>query len=321
MQFEINNIPFLYFNWQYEKELHNKEGKPNQKCGCYFESAKVYDFKILEEWQDIISVLGVIETGKADNLIYENRQFKGKLPIDMPKFGKKLEYKENAKVDLEIHFLFDTKKLFENLFKNKTINIFLKDITGLKELNDLPKGDITFNLIFADPSLALKAKPILTNYQINSDGKSFTIQTNSSILNTNISSIIDSIDCENVFKITKKENHWKYKIDVQHYLWLMGSCDYKETDDLDIVEGELLFNGNKLEKLEWGIFKSDINFIVRSSKKLYYKITKNNSLENPFDKEPFKECPYGNIINGKKAVLDEELPVKIPYEIVVGRKK
>ena len=64
MEFRINDIPFLNFNFQFEKELHNKEGKPNQKCSCYWECGKIFDYEILSEWKDIFTLKNETSNGR-----------------------------------------------------------------------------------------------------------------------------------------------------------------------------------------------------------------------------------------------------------------
>lgn len=321
MEFRINKIPFLNFNWQYEKELHNKEGKPNQKCGCYFETSKLYDFQITKEWEDIITLTDEKLYGKADELEFDEKtkHFKGNLSKDLSLFsGPKRQKKASSSLYLE--FEFNGRKTFKKLYKNKIINIIFKDISKLDKLNNLPKGNITFNIKFIDKSLAPTAIPLLSNFTINEDGESFTIKTDDSILDLEIDNTIDHIECDNLYVIDKNKNNWKYKIDVQNYLYLLGKCDYKETDDLD-VKFEFKYKGKTIKKPTWEIFKSNLIFKVNTSRKFVYNIIKNNSLENPYDKNPFKECKDGKSYKGKKFVLDEELPVGITYDIVLGRKK
>ena len=77
MEFRINDIPFVNFNFQFEKELHNKLGKPNQKCNCNWECGKVYDYEILDNFKDIFKDNDKSE-GKADNLTFKDKIFKGK---------------------------------------------------------------------------------------------------------------------------------------------------------------------------------------------------------------------------------------------------
>ena len=118
MEFRINDIPFVNFNFQFEKELHNKLGKPNQKCNCNWECGKVYDYEILDDFKDIFKDTDKSE-GKADNLTFKDKIFKGKLPLDLSKFGSDLEYTENASVNVKVEFEIDNKKLFDYLYNGK----------------------------------------------------------------------------------------------------------------------------------------------------------------------------------------------------------
>jgi hypothetical protein len=321
LEFRINDIPFLNFNFQFEKELHNKEGKPNQKCGCYWECGKVYDFEVLEDFKEIFFPIDSSK-GKADNLEYKDRIFKGKLPVELDKFGKELKYQEKAKVELDITFKIDNKKLFEYLYKNKNIKIIFKDTISdiAADLNNIPDGDIEIEFVVLDsefPSL----KPLLTNYQPNETAFSFKKKIDSSILDLKLSSKIKKIETDNLYIISKKENKWKYKIDVQNYFWITGNCDYEETDDLDI-EFEFTSNNKNIEKIDWEILTGEKEFRIFKTKKFIYNIIKNNSYEDKFEPNPEKHCPEPKEVDGKAFALDEELPVnKVKYDIVIGRKK
>jgi len=296
MIFRINKIPFLQFFWKFEKELHNKLGKPNQKTGCDFETANIYEYKIQKEFKEILTLKSEVKEGKADILKYisDKNIFKSCLPKLQFSGQKK---KEKAQVKTEMLLQFNGKKLFKKLYSGKTIDIFFMDVATIDKLATLPEGDITFNIKFIDPSLAPQAIPLIPTILPNADGLSFTIKTDESILDLPIDTSIDHIECDNLYKIDRIEDD-TYKIDVENYKWLLGKCDYKQTKD----EVNYKFNA----KLEWKTFKKDLNFKLNSKKDFEYTIIKNASLDNPLDKNPLKECSSPKEHNGEAFLLSEE---------------
>ena len=334
MQLLINNLPFLNINFLYQKEIHNKEGKPNQKAGCYFESSKIIDYEITDDFKDIFLIKYENISGKADNLYYKNNKFFGTLSSDLSLFGENLQRSENCQINVELNFLIDYKKLFDKLYNNKTITIYFNDVTNIDKLNNLPIGNTKFEIKFQNPALYQKAKLKLTNTNIIDKGTYFEINTNGEIIDlySDLDLIIDSIVCDNLYKITKKEYFWKYKIDYHNYLWILyfckkitNNCEFleekvnsyiKEEDDLNYFNYEFIIEIKKLKS-----FKIT-EFDLTGSKKFIYNIIKNNSLEDKFNKNPLSECKDGKKTDNNQIwVLSEELPVNINYNLVLNKFK
>jgi len=310
MKLKIDKIDILLFNWQYQKEIHNKEGKPNQKCGCVFHSAKILDYEL----KDYVKLkdFTVIKTKSNLNFNKEKLELIGKLPIDLSKpdkFQQKVKFSMFMKIEL------DKKKIFNKLYEGETIKIIFgpeaADILSKKEIDTLPEGKIKFIFTFSDTSGTkcipfFKKPPTLDEKGI----PLFEYNLGYEIFNLELDSIIDKIEVKNKYVVKKEDFEFKYKIDVHNYLWIKGSCDYKETDDTNIVNFDFKFP----KELKFKDFKKDLIISINSEKELIYNIIKNHSLEDKFCKDPFKEC-----LDGKGWVLDEELPVSIKYKEVKNK--
>ena len=312
MEFRIGDIPFLECNYQYEKEIHSAYGKPNQKDKCKFVSAEMFKWKIDDKFKDIFIFKDNLSFASGF-LIFnkEKMNFTGELPLI-----KKAKDSKSINFTLTLFFEFDGKKLFDMLYKGKTINITLGDVAGLDALANVKPGDITFNFTFADPSLGPTAIPLLTPFiptaatTLTADptNPTFSIKGDSSILDVPL--VVAKMDMKDMYKVTKKEKEFKYKIDVQNYLWIKGSCDYKETDDMNLE-----FDMQK-PKFTFDALKKKIPFKVTNKKEFKVNIIHNNSLDDPFNKDPMKECS-----DPKDFVLDEELEFSTKKSPVKGKYK
>jgi hypothetical protein len=342
MEFRINDIPFLNFNYQFEKELHNKEGKPNQKCSCYWECGKIFDYEILSEWKDIFTLKNETSNGKVDFLTYnpKNRNFYGTLPSSPIGTKSCSKYQNNAEIEIDLLFEVDNKKLFNMLYKDKKITINFK--AGLSPTDiqniDLTKinlnGDIEIVLNFANGTDFMLWQQQGSNAQYTTNP--VTIKTDSSIFNLDIKNLIDHLDIEDLYIITKKENYWKYKIDVQNYNWIMKDCDlencqkyccdYPETEDLPYVNFRFMSNDIDISnpiQLTWEILTGKMTFEVKSKRIFTIWIVENHSA-NPSSSclDEKRVCSKGSKYHDKIFALDEELPVnKIKYQVVLGRKE
>jgi len=328
MEFQIgkNKKTFFRFNWQFQKELHNKIGKPNQKCGCVWECGKLFDYEIDDNFSKIFKIDEVIFDGDIDGeelkIDKSNFNFKGKLPCNLVDFIKTNKISKNANANIELKFNIDEIKLFEHFYNNTTLDLYFKDTTNIEKLLELPPGNIDYNIKFSDPSMFALALPLLPTLTPGDDGLSFILpkKSGSIIKNKDLLSIIDTTmtiipDLKRNYKIIYNNKIWKYKIDVQNYLWLSGNCKYNEEDDFG--EWELTnYAGIKISNLD--ITKLDkLKFKFNSNKRWIYNIIKNEDVagHNP---DPYKCCYETKDVNGKSFLLDEELPGKADQ--ILGRK-
>jgi len=332
MQLLINNLPFLNINFLYQKEIHNKEGKPNQKAGCYFESSKIIDYEITDDFKDIFTIKYEDILGKADNLQYKDKKFFGTLSSDLSQFGNDFQRSENCQVNINLNFLIDYKKLFDKLYKDKIITIYFKDVINIDKLNNLPIGNTKFEIKFSNPALYEKAKLLLINPNIIDKGTYFEIKTNGKIIDLykDLDLIIDKIECENLYKIIKKEYLWKYKIDYHNYLWILYFCK-KITNNCEFLEKKVNSYIKEEDDLNYFDYKFEIKikklksfkiteFNLTGFKKFIYNIIKNYSLEDKFNKNPLKECKDGKETDNNQVwILSEELPVNIKYNLVLNK--
>ena len=311
MEFRIKDKVFLKCNYQYEKELHSAVGKPNQKDLCTFKSAKVFVYEPQKDFKEFQFTDNLcFSDGKLLQFNKEKMNFRGKLPlIKSAKEQKTLDF------NMMMNFSFDGKKLFGRLYDGETINIVLNDVAGLDALAKVKPGNITIKFTFSNPALGPAAIPLLVPFiptapvdlTANPTNPSFTIKATEDILDVPL--MVDKIVMKDYYKITKKENHWKYKIDVQNYLWIKSKCDYKETDDMNI---DFIFNKPKftLDGL-----KKKLLFKIQNKKTFTINIIHNNSLDDPHNKNPMKDCS-----DPKDYVLDEELEFSDIKKPVKGRK-
>ena len=192
-------------DWLYEKYLYSRIGKPNQKCGCPFESGPILDIQPFND-DDMVSVKSV--NWKNDCPIEFNEQdfrFSGITPTVPETTEVPISFEATIK------FEFNAKKLFDFLFKDETLTfeILPADLPLLIELEANPlylpteESDTEFDVL-------------LQQFNFNSD-----------ILDEKIWELfLDDKVLKKYFKVEMTDETDKYRIDVQANHWMFNSSDY-----------------------------------------------------------------------------------------------